>query len=131
MIGTLRSLNINLVYVLTVPPSSVAVISAFGSGPSLLLPGDVASGNGTSSSELSAGSRMFLSLVLLFPPFPISAYVPLSLPFCNDHFTGDSNLPFAWFSLLSSSITKKERRLIFFYFSCTKNILYHFYIVLQ
>lgn len=46
-----------------IPASSVAVISALGSGPSLLLPGDVASGRGTSSSELSAGSRMFLSLV--------------------------------------------------------------------
>lgn len=88
------------------PPSRDAVISARGSGPSLLLPGDVASGKGTSSSELSAGSSTFLSLVLLFPPVPISAYVPLSLPFCVDHRTGDSSLPFAWFSLLSSSKIK-------------------------
>lgn len=76
---------------INLPPSSVAVISALGSGPSLLRPGEVASGNGTSSSELSAGSKGFLSPVLLFP---ISAYVPLSLPFCVDHLIGESSLPF-------------------------------------
>lgn len=67
--------------IVNLPPSRDAVISALGSGPSLLRPGEVASGRGTSSSELSPGSKIFLSLVLLFPPVPISAYVPLSLPF--------------------------------------------------
>lgn len=95
----------NLACSVIVPPSREAVISALGSGPSLLRPGEVASGRGTSSSELSPGSRIFLSLVLLFPPVPISAYVPLSLPFWF-HFTGDSSFPFAWFSLLSSSVVK-------------------------